>query len=264
MRKISQRYHCASKQRETYEVGKSFLVPDQQPSVVLQPRYGSFNYPSVFVAAQLAAILCLVFLLSVASVWRYHVNSQVSKHDIQSVGVIGLVTNQIPRRGGHIIEPFHGLLDKLGLSERRTCDARSEGNPFGINANLNFGPFSLFGQPDTFATALGWSKGRVNEALFHVQSSATDQLFDNRDHDFTESVIVNPNHQVVMNGGFRRECSRKVFPLYSSVQDKKNGFKDISCVSTRSATFRFFRNLKMGPQYFPLLVGQKHITYYSI
>jgi hypothetical protein len=79
-------------------LGVTFVSDDQTPEV-LQPGEQSLDFPSSSVSFQPTSILSRV--LSVPTMWSDHLDAVEPKFCIEAVGVVGVITNQVPRGVGN-------------------------------------------------------------------------------------------------------------------------------------------------------------------
>src|ERR1700758_5607867 len=79
-------------------LGVTFVSDDQTPEV-LQPGKQSLDFPSSPISFQPTSILGPV--LSVPTMWSNHLDAVEAKFCVQVVGVVGVITNQVPRGVGN-------------------------------------------------------------------------------------------------------------------------------------------------------------------
>ena len=77
------------------------LPADTESAVVLQPTNGAFHRPSPFVSAQLAPLLGFVLGLPVGAVRSDHLHALLGQGFIQSVRVIGFVSDELVFENPH-------------------------------------------------------------------------------------------------------------------------------------------------------------------
>jgi len=74
------------------EIVEPVFPPDCKAAVILEPSKQAFDLPPTTVAAESATILRTI--LAIAPMWGNHLDTALSKILVQSVRIIGVVTDQ--------------------------------------------------------------------------------------------------------------------------------------------------------------------------
>lgn len=82
--------------------------PDTQPPVVIEPREEAFDLPPALVSSQRTTVLGDSIVAPSSSMRRDHLNAERHQFGVESIAVVGLVTNH----------PF-GKFTKVSLFQRR-------------------------------------------------------------------------------------------------------------------------------------------------
>src|SRR5579864_8891741 len=95
---MPQQDQLACKMKHSEKIVEAVFPTSRKTAEVLKPCKQPFNSPPASVAAQDAAVLGAVF--PIATVWGDHLDSGVGQFPIQTIGIVGVITNQTHYRFG--------------------------------------------------------------------------------------------------------------------------------------------------------------------
>jgi hypothetical protein len=82
----------AREMKHAQEIVEPVFPPDCKAAVILEPRKQAFGFTPATVAAESSAILRAI--LAIASVWRNHLDSGLGEIFVQTIRIVGVVTDQ--------------------------------------------------------------------------------------------------------------------------------------------------------------------------